>query len=598
MDIGTASTSDSGPVLSEAERKRLAQEESKNEFSKLDSIMEPTTVAFVEQYLSAGGAPFNIMNLLMSSYEGLAAMANMVAADVLGAYGADEKAAVLDTVNLKIVESFDAKAADLEFIKTQQLPEYIESMLPHQVWRRTIYMLSERYPRSAMISAAIQRIADQGFQAEMTSLNSASLHTHVFYSLLAECFEKIAPADDGNIKERMRELVRTVCRREQTYFVAQYVFRNVQQKVGVGAAALQRIEDELETYMFDTYDRPQLAINMRLVLEGFSVGGNDSVANAVGSIIQSAHAAPGDVVSLYKQYHGALASGQPMPPARIVRNDRVMLPIIEQVFGHLWGSTSQNQRAELMDKYIWLIAYGTLCSDDQNGGVDESKMKQLIEQMREIREELPFRPTQTGFHKVVRRILDWISTPILARVVLLWVRDVLCYGNFTYYEMYFRSSEVPVPLLLLEEIAYRQPLQKPLVFAAYQDSFESKVPSFPAEKQIRLQKAVINRMAVLVQLSYSAPVLRYFIDNAQYMDESIIVYFIHRSLAQFEAPYPKEFYDPMLTLIEFAINGVKIAEEKDLANVRGFLDSIDEDLARKLYYQLPEEPMATSPAVK
>ncbi|KAJ1966249.1 hypothetical protein GGI12_000211 [Dipsacomyces acuminosporus] len=586
-------------VVSEAERKKMAQEEAKNEFSRLDAIMEPTTVSFVEQYLEAGGAPFNIMNLLMGSYEGLAAMANMVTADILRTHGNDGgAAAILDTINLKIVESFDPAAADLEFSNTQQLPEYIEAMLPHQVWRKTIYRLSERYPKSTMISAAIQRIADQGFQAEMTSLNSASLHTHVFYSLLAECIEKIPPADDGNLRERMQELITTVCRKEHTYFVAQFVLRNVREKLGVNGAAVWKIEDELESYMLDTYDRPQLVINMRLLLEGFTVGGNDAVANSVGSIIQAAHAAPGDVVTLYKQYHGAVASGKPVPPVRILRNDRVLLPIVEQVFGHLWGSTEQNQRADLMDKYIWLIAYATLCSDDANGHVDTSSMQQLIAQMKAVREELPFRPIQTGFHKVINKVLEWISTPILAHVVLMWVRDMLSYGNYTYYEMYFRSSEVPVPLLLLEEIAYRQPLQKALVFAAYRESFESKVPSFPAEKQIRLQKVVINRMSVLVQLSYAVPVLRYFNDNARYMDESIIVYFIHRTLAQFEAPFPKEFYEPMLQLIEVAINGVKIAEEKDLANVRYFLDHIDDTLAKKLRKLVPEASAPSSPVLK
>ncbi|KAJ1951179.1 hypothetical protein EC988_004118, partial [Linderina pennispora] len=192
--------------------------------------MEPTTVAFVNQYLEAGGAPFNIMHLLMSSYEGLAAMANMVAHDILGTYGADEKTAILETLNSKIVESFDYQSADREFESSHQLPEYIGSMLPHQFWRKTIYRLSERYPKSTMLSASIQYIADQGYQAEMTSLNSASLHTHVFYSLLAECFEKVAPADDDIIKERLRELVKLVCRREQTYVVAQYVLRNVRRR--------------------------------------------------------------------------------------------------------------------------------------------------------------------------------------------------------------------------------------------------------------------------------------------------------------------------------------------------------------------------------
>ncbi|KAJ1950247.1 hypothetical protein FBU59_000769 [Linderina macrospora] len=558
--------------------------------------MEPTTASYVDQYLKAGVAPFNIMNLLMSSYEGLAAMANMVAHDILGAYGADEKIAILETLNSKIVENFDCQSADREFETTHQLPEYIGAMLPHQFWRKTIYRLSERYPKSTMLSASIQYIADQGFQAEMTSLNSASLHTHVFYSLLAECFEKVAPADDDVIKERLRELVQLVCRREQTYVVAQYVLRNVRQRVGVGAAALARIEDELEAEMLEKYGRPQLVVNIRLLLEGFVVGGNDSVANAVASIIQSGHAAPGDVVSLYKQYYAAHTdkSRDPAskPPVHVLRSDRVMLPIIEQAFGHLWNSTQFNEREELMAKYIWLIAYGTLCTCDSThmDVVDDTAISQLVAQLKEVRTGLPTSPTQTLLNSVVLKVLEWISVPIISRIVLLWMREVISYSNFTFYQMYYRSSEPPVPLLLLEEIAYRHPLQKPKVFETYCESFESKVPDFPAEKQIKLQKAVINRMAVLVQLDYSAPVLRYFDSKSEYMDESIVVYFIQRTLAQFEPPYPPEFAKPMIKLIMRAWNGIKVADEKERVHVRAFLAALEstDDVARRLLASLPE----------
>ncbi|KAJ2812213.1 hypothetical protein FBU31_007633, partial [Coemansia sp. 'formosensis'] len=146
--------------------------------------MEPTTVAFVDQYLKAGGAPLNVMNLLVQSYEGMAAMANTVDLNIRNAYGVTDRSAILEPISRKIVESFDAEKADEEFKNTQQLPSYIVDLIPHQVWRKTIYRLSEKHPKSEMLGAALQRIAEEGFQAELTSLNSASLHTHVFYSLL------------------------------------------------------------------------------------------------------------------------------------------------------------------------------------------------------------------------------------------------------------------------------------------------------------------------------------------------------------------------------------------------------------------------------
>ncbi|KAJ2445261.1 hypothetical protein IWW46_001582 [Coemansia sp. RSA 2440] len=530
----------------------------------------------------------------MSSYEGLAAMTNMVSSDLGPVYGSGINSAIGEAVSCKIIKSFDPQVADSKYNETEQLPEYIEAMIPHQVWRKTIYRLSERHPGSTMLSAALQHIADQGYQAEMMSLSSAPLHTHIFYSLLAECLENMSPANEENIHQKLEELITAVCRREQTYLVARYIFHGVQQKLGAKAAGIRRIDDELETYMLDNYKRPQLAINIQLLLSGLVVGGGNSVVDAAASIIQEEYAATGDVASLYNEYHGAVVSGKPAPPVDILRNVCVLHPIIEQVFGHLWDTTVQKMRPELANKYIWLIAYAALCSNEPIDEATKDKLQQLVVQLKEVCQGLSIHPIQTQIYQAVPKILEWISVPILARVVLLWIRDVATYDNFTYYDTYFTSSEVPVLLLLLEEIAYRHPLLKPLVFSAYKDGFESQVPGFSPEKQLRLQKIIINRIALLAQLDYALPVIDYFAAKKEQIDESVMVYFLHRLLAQFEAPYPAEFLVPVLELINFTIDGVKAAKEKEIVYIRGFLASIDNEQARLLCAALPDEASVTS----
>ncbi|KAJ2000880.1 hypothetical protein H4R26_004408 [Coemansia thaxteri] len=584
--------SEGSPVYPAIERTQATQDQPRSEFAKTDAIMEPATTALVDQYLEAGCEPLDVINSLVSSYDGVAAMANAVDHDIMRAYGVTDQSAILETLSRKIVKGFDATRADGEFSKEQQLPDYILHMIPHQFWRKTIYQLSEQHPKSNMLSAAIQKIADGGFQAELAALNSATLHTHVFLMLLVESFENVAPANDEALKTRMCELIKAVCGSEQTYFVAQYLLAAVRQRLGPQAIGLRRVEEELESFMLDTYDRPQLAIHMRLMLEGYAVGGDDAVANAFASIIQSSYASPGDTVALYKHYHGALADGSTMLSAQMLRSERVLMPIVDQAFGHLWDAAPRSPRTDLMDKYIWLIAYAMLGIDGQPESVEQSKLRQLIAQMKEAREALPVRPIQTTFNQIIHKVIEWTRIPILARVVLLWVQDVISYNNFTYYDTYFHSSEVPVPLLLLEEIAFCQPLLKPLVFAVYKGSFESKVPGFIPEKQIRLQKAVINRIAALVQLGYALPILHYFISQADSMDQSVLAYFIFRNLAQFEAPYPESFYQPMLQLIERAIGGIETMKEKELMVVRGFLACIDDEDggAKRMLMLLPKEP--------
>ncbi|KAJ2527747.1 hypothetical protein GGH20_002934, partial [Coemansia sp. RSA 1937] len=192
----------------------------------------------------------------------------------------------------------------------------------------------------------------------------ATAHTHIFYLLLAECLENMSPANEESIHQKLEELITAVCRREQTYLVARYIFHGVQQKLGAKAAGIRRIDDELETYMLDNYKCPQLAINIQLLLSGLVVGGGNSAVDAAASIIQEEYAATGDVASLYNEYHGAVVSGKLAPPVNILRNGCVLHPIIEQVFGHLWDMTVQKLRPELANIYIWLIAYAALCSNE------------------------------------------------------------------------------------------------------------------------------------------------------------------------------------------------------------------------------------------
>ncbi|KAJ2501541.1 hypothetical protein GGH96_001862 [Coemansia sp. RSA 1972] len=503
------------------------------------------------------------MNLLMSSYEGLAAMTNIVSSDLGPVYGPGINAAVSEAVSRKIIESFDPQVADSKYSETEQLPEYIEAMIPHQVWRKTIYRLSERHPGSTMLSAALQHIANQGYQAEMTSLSSALLHTHVFYSLLAECLENMSPAHEENIHQKLEELITAVCQHEQTYLVARYIFHGVQQRLGAQAAGIRCIDKELEMYMLDNYQRPQLAINIQLLLSGLVVGGGNS-------------------------YHGAVASGKPAPSIDILRNERMLHPIVEQVFGHLWDMTAQKLRPELANKYLWLIAYAALCSNESIDKATKDKLQQLVVQLKEVCQGLSIHPIQTQIYQAIPKILEWISVPILARAVLLWIRDVATYDNFTYYDTYFTSSEVPVLLLLLEEIACRHPLLKPLVFLAYKDGFESQVPGFSPEKQLRriwrfklCQKSVqeIDQHALINLLLLGRKVVD---------DRKRIVELGQQSNAINNNLLQPRFLGPVLELINFTIDGVKIAQ-KEIVYIRGFLASIDNDQARLLCAALPDE---------
>lgn len=53
-----------------------------------------------------------------------------------------------------------------------------------------------------------------------------------------------------------------------------------------------------------------------------------------------------------------------------------------------------------------------------------------------------------------------------------------------YFETYFRSTEVPLPMLLLDEIAERQPAQQPLVFQVIKNCLPRRYTGFAHELHV------------------------------------------------------------------------------------------------------------------
>lgn len=63
--------------------------------------------------------------------------------------------------------------------------------------------------------------------------------------------------------------------------------------------------------------------------------------------------------------------------------------------------------------------------------------------------------------------------------VLLWIEYLSI--ETPYYETFYRSADVPLPHLILDEIAHLRPIQRPMVFRVIKRCLKHKYQNFAPE---------------------------------------------------------------------------------------------------------------------
>lgn len=126
----------------------------------------------------------------------------------------------------------------------------------------------------------------------------------------------------------------------------------------------------------------------------------------------------------------------------------------------------------------------------------------------------------------MKYIISAIRFPVGSMGVLLWIEYMALHTP--HLSTYYLTTETPVLLLILDEIASRHQLQQPIVFNVVKKCVQHKPETLAPEIQLSLQKTWVDRMLYLVQLNYTIPVLQYFNGEGRKLDDSLIVYFVKK----------------------------------------------------------------------
>ncbi|KAJ1919066.1 hypothetical protein H4219_002220 [Mycoemilia scoparia] len=572
----------------DTEEKQDIFDKSKALFLVPDAIVNRETIDAAQQFVDAGGPPFTIISSLVDSYNGYAEMTNKLGSEVFQLLGINADSVILDAVKDTLTKKFDPIQIDGRYPSTEALPEWVDTLTGQAYWRKVFYDLSENHTQCSFVSRVIQSISEKGYQNEMTSLSTASMYTHVYYTMLSEAIERLQGVSDDDLKYRFGELVDIGGQREFMYFMTKYILRSVRKRYGKAALPIARLEEDLERYVMHKNRSQALIGNIHLLINDLPVGSKDQVAKSIAMIIKEQRAKPGDVIGLSKTYREAYDHNGQHLPAELLRDPVVMEPLLQELF-EFYGNTaigSESLPGDHIDHYIWLIAYATSYSEDIPKDQVDSEMKETMSALKTIRRVLNAKMTTININRAMSQILKWIDIPITAMVVASWVQALIKDDQYSFYQMYYRSTEIPVPLMILEEIAYRHPLLQQHIFRIYLDSFETRVPNMMSELELSLQKMILDRLLGLIQMGHIIPILRYIHRKQVSMDESQVVYFISKLLEIIDQPYPAIVVEFMLHIINRVVHALVMRDAKDISNLRCFLEAVEKNNGSQIHGEI------------
>ncbi|KAI8070911.1 TH1 protein [Gongronella butleri] len=504
----------------------------RNALSEKDAILEPEIYSNVlAKYLSEGGQPLDAVTLLAESYVGVPSMCNVLSS-AGRAIDVDTDQVFRNTVRTMLKDKFDPARCDPlveEMLNNEHMPSWLTDLIQDAYWRQSIYELLEAHPQSTFLNYVVLQIAESEYSEEMAQLKTASTYLQVYNKILDAALSKLVPVDDLEFEHQLPNIVRVYCEREETYFYAQALLHKLCEKPD--NLPLVRLSKELE--------KVAMRSGQHAFVHALKQCSSDAPAQVAGAIkAVASNPTPGDIMTLYNLYTS------PQPPATHHLCDYDLIAsMIRTTFVPKSGIVL---KPEINDKLLYLLAYATTRNDtkplqDQQDQITRVHvmLKTLCERLKDAKGE--------GLTGAIKTILDAIKLPIGAMCVLHWIEYTSIHTP--YFETYFRSSEVPVLHLLLDEIAFQHPLQRSFVFGVIKTCLLRSYENFAPEILMRLQKAWIDRLVYLVQLHYSMPVLRFMKQVERDVDDSLTVHFVQNVLRMARGPYTLPFVEHMVALL-------------------------------------------------
>ncbi|KAI8355169.1 TH1 protein [Blakeslea trispora] len=517
-------------------------DEYKKALSQTDAILETNIYNDVLlEYLNLGGAPMDAVNLLSESYMGIPSMCNATAVSV-DSIGLDSHAIMREAIRQQLTDRFDPQQCDNYFMQQQQTsPPWLDVLLQDSGWRQTIYQLLEKYPNCVFLSFAVLRIAESGHADEVAKLRTASVYIQVYNLILNNAFSGLVMKDDLEFDQELPALVRVCCEREDTYMYAQILIRRLCDTYG--ATPFLRLRRELEM-------AAKKKGNLALVdiLHTYTSNAPLELSKTIKAIMSSPNMTPGDLATLKRFY-----SSENPPAVHYLCDYDLILKMLKALYVPQRGALL---RLDLVDDVTFLIAYATTMNNTKPHLEQQDDILKVQMVLKDLYTTLASKTEVGSITGTMKYIISAIRFPVGSMGVLMWIEYMAIHT--TYFETYFRSTETPVLLLILDEIASRHQLQQPIVFNVVKRCIKHKTDTFAPEIQLTLQRTWVDRMLYLIQLNYTVPVLEYFSSSGKDLDDSLVVHFVTKILKLAQPPFSLLFIEHMVAIVEPIVENLSL----------------------------------------
>ncbi|KAI8050498.1 TH1 protein [Syncephalis plumigaleata] len=523
----------------------LAPRESSSALERLtapDSLLEPNITELLTSYLRSGGNPVQVVTSLSANYRGLPEMYRLITEQWVKLFKLKEEdttTAINTAIRERIEGAFDADVLDKAYKRSEDVPPWLDTLLKDAGWRKTMYRLSEKYPDCVLLNTAIQRIATSANRDEIAGLATASSYLKVFSEVFFSALHRLLQEDDAGLMERLPEFEGICCRNAQTFVFSQAILYRLGRETG--GEQLQRLRKQLEITVRDKRESPELVRAVRTLFSGLP----SNVASTISMILERKRISPGDAVLLYDIFNK-----EPIPPVESIRDAELLDILLATVFAHSMDTTKKDIRT----KYIWLLAFIASARQQKDGSVNTKDVESTQNKLDELQQQLPIKYTQAALNTALKTAMSQVELPIASMAILVWLEHILLETPF--YETYFRVTEIPAPLLLMEEIIVRHPQQRNRVFNLLRRSFEMSVANTSPQTLMALRRALLDRMIAMMYHGYMMPILTYMSERASQLDESLVVHFSLKLLGMFRAPFRVRFYSPALRIHALATDAL------------------------------------------
>lgn len=506
-------------------------------FSQKDFIMEANMLSVLKRYLSTGGEPFAMVDLLSANFTSIAGMVNVMASWLIqtGVPFSEVTSVVEQHLTEMVIKHFDPTKADSIFNSDGNMPEWLPEMIQHPTWRGLFYKLAEQYPDCLMLNFTIKMISDAGFQGEITSVSIACNQIEVFSRVLKTSVASLLSRGEEGLDKHLSEFTKMVCHGEHTYLYSQLLM-HLAAEDSQGGANMKRLCQELQKSAVEKgLDVTAITVSLSHANE------YPRACQALSSMLSRKALNPADITVLYKMYSDEKAG----PPVALIRVPEFLDLLIDALYNR-----THRINPEHMSKYIYLLAYSVSVVESQRRGknrrLNKEELKSTSQAIEKTHSLIRNHKGSTDLIAEVATLFTCIKFPVVGMGVLHWVDLTVSEPNF----FKLNTDHTPLHLVLVDEIVSNHPLLHQKALELLVRLFENTYDELDVLVRMELKKMLLDRMLHLLHKGCVIPVVTFITKCVEDTDISLVRHFVTELLDMIAPPYTAEFVQLLLPLIE------------------------------------------------